>query len=1014
MVWTAYENGLFNSEGLINESVVLDSSFMSKLVDNLLASGVNNVEEVGDIIYAGLNTTATSKNMQRLAIANGAAGDAITVGSDDLPVWYSSATNVLYRDYVSNPALYDTEISDSSLIGKQSGVDFIEAYKFRVPSNLILGNVTGCSMVVSTIGELGDFEPIVERYVPGSRVLSALLHTDSTELSISEHDDGYAVWSVPNSSSVYRVGFVLIGKTTGVAEYHILDIKHNDRVPDFDVLSTYGANYKIDVNNWVLTKSSLESSDSSNRIRFVSYSSRPSLAAVSGVTGTGDTTSVALSWNDVFDATSYSVQYRSGSNAFAAASGSPVSDTSITISGLTTNLRYDFRVHAIASNYFDGQWSDEERVSTLTPVLDRVSGVGTSSVSQDIFTVSWDAVDNATAYTLDYRESGDSYGTNSISVSGTSRIISGLDSGTTYYVRVKASASGYTDGAYSFDASVTTSVPRLDTPNAPTLSTSGSTGISVSWSSVDNATSYTVYWYNGVSGSATTSSTSYTISGLTAGYTYYVYLVARSSSSSYSNSLSGSDSSITLAGLSLSTPAGLSASIGNDDSSISFSWNSVSNADGYTVQWRSSTQSYNSSTRDTNVSSISATLSSSYISRGVTYFIRVRAYATGYTDSSWREVSITVPAEQEQLDPPTNFVLSYGPAAFGNGRNITSTTTYSANATHLVYQYYRSPTYSDYGQDSAETSTSSPGTFSIGGPTPNVTFYVRVKMRANGYTDSDWVYDSILTTLYLDPPTNFVLSYGPAAFGNQNNITSTITYSANATHIVRQYYRDPPHSAYGQDSGESVSVSPNTFSIGGPTPNVTFYVRVKMRADGYVDSTWVYDSIYTSLTQQQQSGSSSQSRGTRGSPSGNRPQSGTRASESTVTVSDHPIGFFYAYTIDTVAGRVVPQQPYNLRTTSESSSSVALAVDGVSSDSDVEYRYRNAYVDDGAGSNSWVIIASNGSSFTPPIVDIATDSGLDIYIGEWIEVQCRAVNTLETNALLKYSIWTPGLYIDLS
>ena len=916
MVWTAYENGLFNSEGLINESVVIDGSFMSKLVDNLLASGVNNVEEVGDIIYAGLNTTATSKNMQRLAIANGAAGDTITVGSDDLPVWYSSATNILYRDYVSNPALYDTEVSDSALIGKQSGIDFIEAYKLRVPSNLILGNVTGCSMVVSTIGELGDFEPIVERYVPESRVLSALLHTDSSELSISEHDDGYAVWSVPNSSSVYRVGFVLIGKTTGVAEYHILDIKHNDRVPDFDVLSTYGANYKVDVNNWVLTKSSLESSDSSNRIRFISYSSRPSLAVVSGVVGTGDTTSVDLSWNDVFDATSYSVQYRSGSNDFADASNSPVSDTSITISGLTTNLRHDFRVRATASNYFDGQWSDEERVSTLTPVLDRVSKVSTSSVSQDRFTVSWDAVDNATSYTLDYRESGDSYGDNSISVSGTSRIITGLDSGTTYYVRVKASASGYTDGAYSFDASVTTSVPRLNTPNAPTLSASGSTGIRVSWSSVNNATSYTVYWYGDASGSATTSSTSYTISGLTAGDTYYVYLVARSSSSSYSNSLSSSDSSITLAGLSLSTPSGLSASVGNDESSISFSWNSVSNADGYTVQWRSSTQNYNSSSREIDVSSISATLSSSsYISRGNTYFIRVRAYATGYTDSSWREVSITVPAEQEQLDPPTNFVLVYGENPIVAGSyGITSTFTYSANATHAVFQYYRSPTYSDYGQDSSE----------------------------------------ILTT------------------------------------------------------------SPNVFSIGVPTQNVTFYVRIKMRADGYADSEWVEDSVYTSLTQQQQSGSrSSRSRGSRGVPSGNRPQS-AKASETTITVSDHPVGFFYVYTIDTIAGRVVPQQPYNLRTTSESSSSVALAVDGVSSDSRVEYRYRNAYVDDGDGSNDWVTIASNGNSFTPPIVDIATDSGLNIYIGKWIEAQCRAVNPLETNALLKYSIWTPGLYIDLS
>ena len=131
------------------------------------------------------------------------------------------------------------------------------------------------------------------------------------------------------------------------------------------------------------------------------------------------------------------------------------------------------------------------------------------------------------------------------------------------------------------------------------------------------------------------------------------------------------------------------------------------------------------------------------------------------------------------------------------------------------------------------------------------------------------------------------------------------------------------------------------------------------------------------------------------------------------TVSNYPIGYFYAYTIDTVGFRVVPNQPYNLRTTSESSSTVILAVDGILSGTDTEYRYRNAYVDDD-GSHGWVTISGNGNSFTPPIVSIAVDSGLDIYIGKWIEVQSRAVNALETNVLLKYSMWTPSLYIDLS
>jgi hypothetical protein len=63
--------------------------------------------------------------------------------------------------------------------------------------------------------------------------------------------------------------------------------------------------------------------------------------------------------------------------------------------------------------------------------------------------LAWSAVTNATSYTLDWSANGTTGWTNVYTGSGVSTSHTGLTASTTYYYRVKATASGFTDSAYA-------------------------------------------------------------------------------------------------------------------------------------------------------------------------------------------------------------------------------------------------------------------------------------------------------------------------------------------------------------------------------------------------------------------------------------------------------------------------------------------------------------------------------------------------------------------------------------
>lgn len=177
------------------------------------------------------------------------------------------------------------------------------------------------------------------------------------------------------------------------------------------------------------------------------------------------------------NATSYSVQYASNTctapfTTFTV--GPPGSITHTTVTGLTAGSTLCFQVKAIAAGYTSG-WSAPATATTTVPVP---TGLTATTNSSTQITANWNTVSvSGVSYTLDYSTDSNfaspaptttltstSGKITGIAQSGTpSKIVTGLQQGTTIYFRVYAVVNVASSLA-STSANATTTV---DTPGAP-------------------------------------------------------------------------------------------------------------------------------------------------------------------------------------------------------------------------------------------------------------------------------------------------------------------------------------------------------------------------------------------------------------------------------------------------------------------------------------------------------------------------------------------------------------------
>ncbi len=289
---------------------------------------------------------------------------------------------------------------------------------------------------------------------------------------------------------------------------------------------------------------------------------------------------IDLAWNKVTGATSYKVdELINGAWKQVATEGSTV--VSDPIAGLHAGTAYSFKVGA--TNSSGTHWSVAKSATTHSAAVAPNAPTFTlTPASTTQINVSWNSVSGATSYAVAEWINGAWTTIASLGSGSTSYAVTGLSPGSTYSFEVGAANSAGTDWAGSQNA---TTLSAAVAPNAPTftLTPVSSAQININWNQVSGATSYAVgEWINGTwttIASLGSGSTSYSVTGLSQGVTYYFEVAA---ANSVGTTWAAWQSAVTLA-----PPVAPTFTFSNvTPVEVDLAWSSVSGATGYAVgEW---------------------------------------------------------------------------------------------------------------------------------------------------------------------------------------------------------------------------------------------------------------------------------------------------------------------------------------------------------------------------------------------------------------------------------------------
>ena len=244
------------------------------------------------------------------------------------------------------------------------------------------------------------------------------------------------------------------------------------------------------------------------------------LAKVAGVTVAPRDTELAVSWTAVTGATSYKIQWKSGTTQDwdAANRQTTATTTSTTLTGLTNNTQYTIRVISVNASG-DGSWSETKTGTPDDETLEASSITGTgATLTIGNYGGSW--YYKRTAPTSPA-------GSCTSAGSGTSVNLSSLSSNTSYTFKAYSDSSCTTAKELA-SASFTTKLAKVTGVTV----TAGNGSLTVSWTAVTGADSYEIQYRSGnqawdsarqISGG---SSSPGTVSDLINGTTYTVRVAA--------------------------------------------------------------------------------------------------------------------------------------------------------------------------------------------------------------------------------------------------------------------------------------------------------------------------------------------------------------------------------------------------------------------------------------------------------------------------------------------------------
>jgi hypothetical protein len=583
-----------------------------------------------------------------------------------------------------------------------------------------------------------------------------------------------ATWNSVAGASEYRVDVATTSNFTGgfVTNY-------NDRLVSGTSVSVIGLSsgttYYVRVRARNTLTANIVTSASSLNAEGVTVPSSPSTPTATNITETGFT----ANWNSVTGATSYRLDVSTASNfatRLAGYDGLTVNGTSQSITGLTAGTTYYVRVRAVNSSGLESANSSTLTQSTV-PVAPNAPTI--SSVTAATFTATWNSVAGASEYRVDVATTSNFTGGfvtnyNDRLVSGTSVSVIGLSSGTTYYVRVRARntlTANIVTSASSLNAEGVT-VPS--SPSTPTATNITETGFTANWNSVTGATSYRLdvstasnfatrlAGYDGL----TVNGTSQSITGLTAGTTYYVRVRAVNSSGLES----ANSSTLTQSTVPVAPNAPTISSV--TAATFTATWNSVAGASEYRVDVATTSNFTGGFVTNYNDRLVSGTsVSVIGLSSGTTYYVRVRARNTLTANivtsaSSLNAEGVTVPSSPST--PTATNITETGFTA--NWNSVTGATSYSLDVSTDFSFITLVPGY--------DRLTVNGTSQSVTGLNAGTIYYVRVRAVNSIGLESQNIFRLTLSTVPVAPNAPIVARQQPYAATVVSNPTFILAWNS--------------------------------------------------------------------------------------------------------------------------------------------------------------------------------------------------------------------------------------------
>ena len=412
-------------------------------------------------------------------------------------------------------------------------------------------------------------------------------------------------------------------------------------------------------------------------------------AQVTGVGVAPGNAQLVVTWTAVDNATGYTVQWTSGGQGYNSgdrqATVTTGSTTSHTITGLANGTEYTVQVSATRTGANDGPPSDEMTGTPFTtppppppPVTDLAQVLGVSVAPGNAqLVVTWTAVDNATGYTVQWKSGGQGYNTGDrqatvTSGTTTSHTITGLANGTEYTVQVSATRTGANDGPPSDEMTGTPTVPTAAgiavSTAALTVTEQDSTGDGYTVVLDTEPTAdvvVTVAGHVGTDVTANPTALTFTMSNWETAQTVTVTAGDDADTTDDSVALTHSAASadsgysgIAIAGVAVTvndndTAQVMGVGVAPGNAQLVVTWTAVDNATGYTVQWTSGSQGYNTGDRQATVTSGSTTSHTiTGLANGTEYTVQVIATRTGANDGPPSDEMTGTPFTTPPPPPP--------------------------------------------------------------------------------------------------------------------------------------------------------------------------------------------------------------------------------------------------------------------------------------------------------------------------------------------------------------------------